>query len=257
MRQANRKTWDEAREVTSQAHSRMADQAELRAQAEERCKSIYADTLKAEEDIFRFEKTETEIADLKKSLAALEEKKILWDCACQMLDPKTGLPIYLLDVQIPYLQDRINHYLGSGLGSDLFVELLTQDGDKEVMDVVVDDGMGDRMDIRAYSGGQLGRIEIAFKQALCDLGERARGTRLELLCLDEPTDGLDERGKQALIDMLYLRCQERFPATLIISHDEKLLSSFDQRILVEAGEGGATKISGALSNDKELVTSSV
>lgn len=256
IRQAARNVWDDAREALSQAQDKMTAQAELRVQADERCKSIYADTLKAEADIARFEKTETEIEELGKAVYALEQKKILWDCACQMLDPKTGLPIYLLDVQIPYLQDRINKYLSEDLGSELFVELLTQDGDKEVMDVVVDDGHGDRMDIRVYSGGQLGRIEIAFKQALCDLSERTRGTRLELLCLDEPTDGLDERGKQALIDMLYRRCAEQFPATLVISHDEKLLSSFNQRIKVEGGEGGASKLSGA-PTEAEKVTASV
>ncbi len=168
--------------------------------------------------------------------------------ACLVLDPKTGLPIYLLDAQIPYLEDRINHYMGKLGMPELLIQVSTQDGDKETLSILVDDGENaegeELLDIRAYSGGQQGRIEMAIKQALCDLSEITRGTRLKMLCLDEPTDGLDDDGKQELIRMVDEQCADRYPVAIIISHDERMLSSFDYQLRISKNSDGSSSLSG-------------
>ena len=191
---------------------------------------------------------DTANVNLKKLVTAQEdalEREVLvgrWIAACNLLDPKTGLPIYLVDMQIPYLEQKINEYMTELGMPELVVEMVTQAGEQETLEILINDGEEEKLDIRAYSGGQLGRVEMAVKQALCDLAEATRGIRLELLCLDEPTDGLDDAGKAALIQLVHRRCQERFPVTLIVSHDERLMASFDKRMDVEKAADGSTAL---------------
>jgi DNA repair exonuclease SbcCD ATPase subunit len=123
--------------------------------------------------------------------------------------------------------------------SNLRIGLDSIDGDKESLVVSVDNGgEHQKLDIGAYSGGQLGRVEIALKQALSDLISSSRGTTLQFLFYDEPTDGLDENGKTALLDFLYERSAERFKTTMVVSHDPKLLHAFQNRLRVVASPNG-------------------
>jgi DNA repair exonuclease SbcCD ATPase subunit/predicted phosphodiesterase len=168
-------------------------------------------------------------------LATLKERAEIDAAAASLLDPKAGLPVYLIDQALPFLEDRINYYL-SELGMDrLLVELTTLEEDKETLAILVDNGRpGPKLDIAAFSGGQLGRIEQAIKWALEDLRRQSRGVTLGLSCSDEPTDGLDEDGKAAFIRIIYQRA-ETYPVSLVVSHDEHLTRSFESRMQFSQG----------------------
>lgn len=189
---------------------------------------------------------ETQRASLEKAkfeLGMLLERANIDAAAASLLDPKQGLPIFLVDSSLPFLEERINLYMEQ-LGMDrLTVELSTLDGDKESLLVLVDNGRpGPRLDIAAFSGGQLDRVEYAIKCALADLQRQTRGVTLGLVAYDEPTGGLDEAGKEGLIRLLYERCNT-YPVSLVVSHDVTLIQSFDHRLQFSQGTEEETVIS--------------
>lgn len=196
--------------------------------AETRVKTI-------QDQIANIEAQQKKVSDARFELSQLLERMEIDVMAAQLLDPKAGLPVYLIDQSLPFLEDRANNYMAE-LGMDnLVIELVTQEGDKETLSILIDDGEpGPKLDAAAYSGGQLDRVEIAMKNALGDLQQMARGVRLGLQCFDEPTGGLNAAGKEALVHLLFKRA-EQYPITIVVSHDESFKSYFDNRIDFTAG----------------------
>lgn len=183
-----------------------------------------------------------ELEDLESKAGSVRADADLKVMAYDIMSAKGGLPVYLLDAQLPFLQSKANAYMAQLGMADLRISLDTLDGDKESLVVRVDNGSPNPLDIGAYSGGQLGRVEICLKQALADLISSSRGTRLQFLFYDEPTDGLDEQGKTALLEFLYRRSAERFASTMVVSHDPKLVHAFQRRLVVKKKPNGATTI---------------
>ncbi len=202
-----------------------------------------------------YEQLKTKLSDLEKWEALtkenekrMEEAKLNSDIAsmaCAIVDPKGGLPVYLVDVRIPYLEERANFYMEKLGMADLRVSLSTVEEDKETLAVLVDNGFEPRLDIRAFSGGQLDRVEVAIKMALADLAADTRGSKLGLLCYDEPTGGLDESGKEALAAILFEKAAAGYPATYIVSHDPRMSEAFSRRLSVmKAPDGSTTVVAG-------------
>jgi DNA repair exonuclease SbcCD ATPase subunit len=195
-----------------------------------------------QEKLDRAEKARAEVGKTEEDLKAAETDLAIKVKAYDLMSPKGGLPSFLLDAQLPHIEARCNEYLSRlGMGN-LQIKMDTLDGDKESLVVLVENGSAPSLDIAAYSGGQLGRVEIALKQALADLIASSRGTTLQFLFYDEPTDGLDEAGKSALLDFLWERSAERFATTMVVSHDPKLLHAFQNRLTVVLKANGATAI---------------
>lgn len=147
--------------------------------------------------------------------------------ACTVLDAKTGLPIFLVDTCLGFLEARINDHMLALGHPDLHVRLITQQNDKETLDIVVQEEGQPSLDLAAYSGGQLTRMELAIKLALADTVRQRCACRLSMFLVDEPTEGgLDEDGKVALISLLHEHARTTFKTVMVISHDEKLISAF-------------------------------
>jgi len=178
-------------------------------------------------------------------LGVLTERAEIDEIAAGLLDARNGLPVYLIDQALPFLEDRINHYLGK-LGMErLVVELSTLADDKETLAVLIDNGRpGPRLDIAAFSGGQLDRVEYGVKCALADLARQTRGVTFGLVCFDEPSGGLNAAGKEALIALLYER-SEAYPVTILTSHDEALIRAFHNQIRFGQGPQEETVVMGA------------
>ena len=240
----------EAAQITGSTLKAQLDAA--RTFASDAAVTLMQASLQLQSDINAVKVSEDRIKDLQAQAQAIENQKALLESsraelkgqeekaeldvlACSLVDPKQGLPVFLIDQALPFLEDRINFYMNQ-LGMDrLTVELTTLEGDKETLAVLVDNGRpGPRLDIAAFSGGQLDRVEYAIKCAMADLARQARGVTFGLVCYDEPTGGLDEEGKQGLIKLLHERC-EAYPVTMLVSHDEALIRAFDHRLQFSQG----------------------
>lgn len=90
------------------------------------------------------------------------------------------------------------------------------------------------------SGGQMRRVALAGVLAM----------RPKVLVLDEPTAGLDPRGKKEVLDLV-LRVKETCPTIVMISHNMDEIAEYCNRIAVLSGG----KLRGVFS-PKELFASS-
>jgi DNA repair exonuclease SbcCD ATPase subunit/predicted phosphodiesterase len=187
--------------------------------------------VRVEADIAKAVEYEEKARAKKAELEAATRAWSVADMACQGIK---DLPAHLIDEKLPVIADYVNAYL-SDFGSPEFTIAFStrkEDGE-ETLDVLVDNGAEPRLDIAAYSGGQLDRIEFCVRMALGDLAEVMRDVRLGFVMMDEPGTHLDAEKKGALIRMLVGRAADgKCPVAVVVSHDPKLMSAIPNRLMV-------------------------
>jgi len=152
-----------------------------------------------------------------------------------------GVASYVLDSVMPYLTERANHYLEILADGDIKILFSTQ---KELKSSKNE--YRDKIDITwmiegqetSYppSGGQAKKIEIATDLALMDLVTYREGHNTNILILDEVLDGLDDTGRQRVLQLL--EEVNRYRNTVfVISHDSNISEAFESYITVEKNEG--------------------
>jgi DNA repair exonuclease SbcCD ATPase subunit/predicted phosphodiesterase len=176
-------------------------------------------------------------ANAKKRKEESDAAGVAWtiaDMASKAMDPKAGLPVHLIDERLPALADAVNTYLNEFGSPEFSIGFSTRtEDDKETLEVLVDNGAEPRLDVAAYSGGQLDRIEFCLRMALGDLAEEMRDVRLGFVMMDEPGTHLDAEKKGALIKMVLERSADgRCPVAVIVSHDPKLMSAIPSKLIV-------------------------
>lgn len=166
--------------------------------------------------------------------AALDEAKRTWETADKACVGMKELPAHLIDEKLPVLADLVNSYLVEFGSPEFAIAFSTRKDDgKETMDVLVDNGAEPRLDVTAYSGGQLDRIEFCLRLALGDMAEAMRDVRLGFSMMDEPGTHLDEEKKGALMRLVKARAADgRCPIAVIVSHDRKMMGAFDRKLTV-------------------------
>ncbi len=166
--------------------------------------------------------------------AAFDAAKKVWYVADMACTGMKELPAHLIDERLTALADLVNAYLAEFGSPEFSIAFSTRKDDgKETMDVLVDNGCEPRLDVAAYSGGQLDRISSCMRWALSDMAEAMRDVRLGFAMMDEPGTHLDEEKKGALIRMVKQRAADgRCPIAVIVSHDRKLQAALDRKITV-------------------------
>ena len=75
------------------------------------------------------------------------------------------------------------------------------------------------------SGGEAQRVAIA----------RALVTKPSIILADEPTGNLDKRNTTNIINILIQLCKENRSTLIMVTHDNDLLTKFDQTYTIESG----------------------
>lgn len=101
--------------------------------------------------------------------------------------------------------------------ADNALELAT----KAAKTVGIDESMFEQSPFR-ISGGQMRRVAVAGILAM----------EPEILVLDEPTRGLDPRGRKDLMEMFYKIHKEENKSIVLITHDMDLVSEYAKRVVV-------------------------
>ncbi len=182
-------------------------------------------------DIARLEGQAEALRKAREEIKVLEATAEACRLAAELMDPKAGLPVFLIDEQLYFLEDRVNHFFTRLGGKRLIMELVTQKADgKETLDILIDNGRpGPRLDARCFSGGQRDMIESALKHAMAELKTAQRGITFEYQGIDEPTGGFDSEGKASLVSLLYEDVLT-YPVICLVSHDPEIRNVFEHRV---------------------------
>lgn len=120
----------------------------------------------------------------------------------------------------PFFNARIQHYL-------------------EQFDLDIHVGLTDSLSLTSnlwgydmQSNGERCRTELAFMFAVYDLHEAIHGPQCNILVLDEPERGLDDVGKESLINIIKNDLSNRFESIFIISHDSRFFDIFPHQLTI-------------------------
>ena len=99
---------------------------------------------------------------------------------------------------------------------------------KTVDNLIDSIGLRDRASFtpNLLSGGEAQRVAIA----------RALVTKPSIILADEPTGNLDKRNTTNIINILIQLCKENRSTLIMVTHDNDLLTKFDQTYTVESGK---------------------
>lgn len=99
---------------------------------------------------------------------------------------------------------------------------------KTVDNLIDSIGLRDRASFtpNLLSGGEAQRVAIA----------RALATKPSIILADEPTGNLDKRNTTNIINILIQLCKENRSTLIMVTHDNDLLTKFDQTYTIESGK---------------------
>jgi len=153
---------------------------------------------------------------------------------------RTGIRSYLLDKIVPFLNERVGHYL----------EILTDGGIEAKFNTVKELASGEKRDnfnleisnrnaadsYEGNSGGEKRRVDLGVALGFNDFVSARSGKRFNLLVLDEVFEGVDADGLYYVIKVLE-DIARRKSSVFVITHRDELKSYFSDEILMERRDG--------------------
>lgn len=152
-------------------------------------------------------------------------KKILSD---------SGIKAHIVDIYIPFLNERINHYL---VELDAYYDFHFT----STFDVQIKSRFRDKFRYESFSSGQKSRINIAIMLAFVDLAGAKSTIITNLMFLDELLDShLDDQGCDDILRVLRRKASDEQKAINIISHKSGLVEGFDREYLAQLEDNFTT-----------------
>jgi DNA repair exonuclease SbcCD ATPase subunit len=153
---------------------------------------------------------------------------------------RTGIRSFLLDKIVPFLNERVGHYLG----------ILTDDGIEAEFSTVKELASGEKREnfnllisnrnasdsYEGNSGGEKRRIDLGVALGFNDFISSRSGKRFNLLVLDEVFEGVDADGLYYVIKVLE-DIARRKSSVFVITHRDELKSYFSDEILMSRKDG--------------------
>lgn len=167
-----------------------------------------------------------------------EELKILsfWRTAFS----RQGIRSFLLDKIVPFLNERVAHYLsiltdGGITAKFSTVKRLASGEYRENFNLEVTNRHASES-YEGNSGGEKRRIDLAVALAFNDFLASRSGKRFNILLLDEVFEGVDSEGLYYVIKVLE-DLARRKSSVFVITHRDELKSYFSDEILVKREAG--------------------
>lgn len=153
-----------------------------------------------------------------------------------------GLKSYILDSVTPFLNDRANFYAQALTGGEIEISFSTQttlrSGEvREKFSVTVTNKNG--ADTYAgNSGGEKGRADLSITFSLSDLVASRANQAYPQRFLDEPFEGLDEAGVEAVMELLSEMSADA-GSIFVITHSDTMKGMFPKTITMVKANGKA------------------
>ena len=153
---------------------------------------------------------------------------------------RKGIRSYLLDQIVPFLNERVAHYL----------DILTDGGIEATFHTVKTLASGEKREnfnleisntnaadsYEGNSGGEKRRIDLGVALGFNDFLASRSGKRFNLLLLDEVFEGVDADGLYYVIKVLE-DIARRKSSVFVITHRDELKSYFSDEILMQRADG--------------------
>jgi len=171
--------------------------------------------------------------------AELEDKSYNYKKVIDMYSDK-GVKSHVLDLVLPYINQRANYYLSILTDNTINIMLSTtttsQKGNvSEKLSVEVNNINGST-EYKRNSTGERKRIDLSISLALQDYVMSRSGTKTNFIAYDEVFDGLDSVGIDRLMNLLKERVKE-VPSIFVVSHNKDLKELFETSITIKKKRG--------------------
>lgn len=188
------------------------------------------------------EKATKVIKKYQKDKDKLEEKYGEFSKVADLYSNK-GVISHVLDLIMPFINERARYYLGELTDNSISVNINPQSEAKngnisEKLNIEVENmNGGNEYDLN--STGEKKRIDLSISLALQDYVMSKSTTKTNFIAYDEVFDGLDEVGIQRIMHLLKERVKD-IPTVFVISHNDKLSELFEKTIRITKQDGLST-----------------
>lgn len=200
-------------------------------------KNPYDDTIS--QALLNTTQTQKELKELNTSLEGLTEKQSVIEFWVNAYG-NGGIKSFVLDSITPYLNRQANFYLSKLTGGNIEAVFSTQSTLKsgehrEKFSISILNKNGGNT-YTSNSSGERKRIDLAINLALQDLVASRGNSPISLAIYDEVFDALDEKGIEAVVDIL-IELANKKSSIFVVSHNDYLQSYFTKSIKVVKQKG--------------------
>ena len=219
-----------------EAQSAIRESERLQSQIIERRKVV--EDAKAEQDhyagmiVASREKLATkrkEATELKSRVAKIDRLLLHLNYIYRAYHDRRRIKSYMLAEYIPYLNERIKHYLDR-FGLDISIEFTNALGIKS-----------DKWGYKSLSGGESKRFDVAMMLAMFDLHVLMYGRYCNIIVFDEVDGRLDSSGTEIFADLLRNEFSEKVDTILVISQRLDMRGTLQSEIRI-AKEDGCSRV---------------
>jgi len=157
----------------------------------------------------------------------------------------SGIPTFLLDSVVPFLNERSNHYATLVCEGEVQLSFSTTSRtktgkikEKFAIDVIHTSGA---KKYKGISGGERKRADICIAQAMQDLCRSYGKNPLDIVFYDEPFEHLDSTGTAGVSEMLSA-IQKELGTVAVVTHDDEMKSAFTNTITVVKDTDGYSRL---------------
>tara|TARA_R100001082_G_scaffold109988_1_gene88528 strand:- start:10584 stop:12518 length:1935 start_codon:yes stop_codon:yes gene_type:complete len=158
---------------------------------------------------------------------------------------RKGIRSFMLDKVVPYINDRLNHYLniltdGGITARFSTVKQLASGEYREDFNLKIKNKKASET-YEGNSGGERRRVDLAVALAFNDFIASRSGKRFNILLLDEVFEGVDAEGLYYVIKVLE-DLARRKSSVFVITHRDELKSYFSDEIILQRKDGMSISI---------------
>jgi len=199
--------------------------------------------------------TQIKIQGLRATVEQSEKAMATNDAATRYADfwvtalANKGLKSYILDQRIGEMSDAANKWVQLLTGGTIWIRFETQKMGRSTKRLSNDmnirvfryntSGTTTERNYKSWSGGEKRRVSWAIDFGLSRLVAARAKKRWDALILDEVFKHVDQKGGEAIAEMLAHLRRER-PSIFVIEHDGNFQSQFEQRVLIRKQNGSST-----------------
>lgn len=235
------------KELASQAQTvrdNQAHYAKIVAQLKDLNKQINSLTeeIKSQQVQTKLKTSEDKLVQLQKEYNKLEKQLKVLKETVEIYSDK-GVKSHVLDLVLPYVNQRANYYLSELTDNTISVKISTtteaKNGNVSDKLNVETNNINGAQEYELNSKGERKRIDLAISLALQDYVMTRTNTKTNFIAYDEVFDGLDSVGIDRVMHLLKQRVKE-VPTIIVVSHNDELKELFENRITVTKQKGLST-----------------